>query len=54
MEAFDNSMGYGQANNEGEFSIDINFVKHNKNNKEVPRGIGFISFAWKDKVKKQN
>lgn len=48
IDSFECGRGYGQSNKEGEFSIDINFVSHTKNNKEIERGIGFISYSWKD------
>lgn len=45
MSAHDECRGYGQSNNAGEFSIDINFVDHVKNTVAINRGIGFISYA---------
>jgi hypothetical protein len=42
----DMSSGYGQSNKEGEFSIDINLIEHKKGVIMIPRGIGFISYAY--------
>jgi len=44
--AHDQGRGYGQSNNAGEFSIDINFVTHVKGGVEIPKGLGFISYAY--------
>jgi hypothetical protein len=41
--------GYGQSNSEGEFSVDLNFVEYIKNDVSIPRDIGFISYAFKEK-----
>jgi len=50
IESYDTGHGYGQSNKEGEFSIDINYKDHIKNGVKILRGIGFISYAWKDIV----
>jgi hypothetical protein len=34
------------ANLGGDFSIDINFLAHTKNGVAIPRGLGFISYAY--------
>jgi hypothetical protein len=45
ISAYEECRGYGQSNNSGEFSIDINFVDHVKNTVSIDRGLGFISYA---------
>lgn len=49
ISAHDCGRGYGQSNQAGEFSIDINFLAHTKNGVQIPRGVGFISYAYLDK-----
>ncbi len=49
IEANTQMRGYGQSNKEGEFSVDLNFFEHEKNGIRIPRGIGFISYAYKEK-----
>jgi hypothetical protein len=46
ISAHDQGRGYGQSNQAGEFSLDINFVPHIKSGVTVARGIGFISYAY--------
>ena len=46
ISAHNEGRGYGQSNQEGEYSIDINFLAHTKNGVAIPRGIGFISYAY--------
>jgi hypothetical protein len=46
ISAHDQGRGYGQSNQAGEFSLDINFVTHVKSGVTVARGIGFISYAY--------
>ena len=49
IEAENQLRGYGQSNKEGDFSVDLNFFEHTKNNIHIPRGVGFISYAFIDK-----
>jgi hypothetical protein len=49
ISAHDCGRGYGQSNQAGEFSIDINFLAHTKNGVQIPRGVAFISYAYLDK-----
>jgi hypothetical protein len=46
ISAHNEGRGYGQSNQAGDFSIDINFLTHTRAGVEIPRGVGFISYAY--------